>query len=286
MPATPRQVAFQGAYAAVVGDEGSVFVNPAGMAPIHRFAIGLSHERGLFGTTLSTGAAALRVGRFDLGIGLMYLDMGGDSVVVPDASTGGEFGVPTGQTIGAWNGVAVGAIAYRRGMISMGTSVKYLRESITDGGATAPTRTSGVTGDVGVAIALFDIMALGFVVQNVTGRITSGGGPLPLPRTSRFGVALNIVDPQGTSRLLVTTDLVNPPGGDAWWALAAEGGVVVNGVGLLGRAGFAAGRGPSDRKGYSMGGELVLRGLRFEYAWQAYDALAAGSHRFGVRWGK
>ena len=34
LPASARQMAFQGAYAAVVGDEGSVFVNPAGMAPV------------------------------------------------------------------------------------------------------------------------------------------------------------------------------------------------------------------------------------------------------------
>ena len=139
LPATPRQVAFQGAYSAVVGDEGSIFVNPAGMAPIHRLVVGISHERGLFGTTLSTGAMALRVGRFDVGLGVMYLDLGGDSVVVPDPAFGGDRGMTTGGVIGAYNGLAVGALAYRRGMISIGASVKYLHESVSDG-SKRPTR--------------------------------------------------------------------------------------------------------------------------------------------------
>jgi hypothetical protein len=284
LAATPRQVAFQGAYSAVVGDEGSVFVNPAGMAPIRRLALGISQERGLFGTTLSTGAAALRVGRFDLGLGVMYMDLGGDSVVVPDPAFGGDRGMTNGNVITAWNGLAVGALAYRRGMISIGASVKYLQETIGDGSAQSPSGTSGVTGDVGAAIALFDIMAIGFTMQNLTGRISSAGVPLPLPRTSRFGLALNIVDPQGTTRLLVTSDLINPPGGNSWWAFGVEGGIVSGGVGLLGRAGLAAGRGPSARKPWSLGGEIVVKGIRLEYAYQGYDVLATGSHRFGLRW--
>ena len=284
LAATPRQVAFQGAYSAVVGDEGSIFVNPAGMAPIRRAAIGVSQERGLFGTTLSTAAAAVRVGRFDLGVGVMYMDLGGDSVIVPDPAFGGDRGMATGGVISAWNGLAVGAVAYRRGMISIGASVKYLQESVGDGAATPPAGTSGVTGDIGAAIALFDIMALGFSMQNVTGRISSAGVPLTLPRTSRFGIALNVVDPQGTTRLLLTSDLINPPGGNSWWAFGFEGGVVSGGIGLLGRAGLAAGRGPSDRKPYSLGAEIQVKGFRLEYAWQGYDALATGSHRFGVRW--
>src|SRR6185369_10044925 len=130
---------------------------------------------GLFGTSLSTGAAALRVGRFDVGLGVMYLDLGGDSVVVPDPAFGGDRGMTNGNVISAWNGLAVGALAYRRGMISIGASVKYLQESVSDGGASSPAGTSGVTGDLGGAIALFDIMAIGFSMQNVTGRISSAG---------------------------------------------------------------------------------------------------------------
>src|SRR5205823_3743628 len=98
-----------------------------------------------------------------------------------------------------------------------------------------------------------------------------------------LGITLNIVDPQGTSRLLMTTDWIAPPGGDSWWAFGFEGGVVSRGVGLLGRAGLAAGRAPSDRQPYSLGAELVVRSFHLEYAWQAFHSLGA-AHRFGIRW--
>jgi hypothetical protein len=167
-------------------------------------------------------------------------------------------------------------------MISIGGSVKYLRESI--GGGATPYGSSGLTGDVGIAIALFDIMALGYTVQNVAGHLTSAGVPVRLPRTSRFGIALNIVDPQGVPRLLVTTDLVSPPGGDGYWAFGFEGGVVRHGVGLLGRVGLVAGRAASDRRPLSAGAELLVHNVRLEYAWQGFDLLASSSHRFGIRW--
>ncbi len=63
-----------------------------------------------------------------------------------------------------------------------------------------------------------------------------------------------------------------------------EGGAVTRGVGLLGRAGFAAGRAPSDRRPFSAGAELVVHNIRLEYAWQAFDAIGAASQRFGLRW--
>jgi hypothetical protein len=283
LPATPRQAAFQGAYVAVVGDAGSIFVNPAGLAPIRRVSFGMSYERNPLGTALSTAAVALRVGRLDLGIGVMYLDLGGDSVIVPDPAFGGDRGIATGEIISAYDALAVGAIAYRRGMISLGGSVKYLQESIGGGPATS---SSGVTGDVGGAIALFDIMAIGFSLQNVAGSLSSGGGgaPTKLPRTARVGMTLNIVDPQGSPRLMTTAEWIGPPGGDSYWAFGLEGGVVSSGVGLLGRAGMSAGRAPSDRRPYSLGAAIVVRNLRFEYAWQGFDALGVGAHRFGIRW--
>ena len=285
LPASARQMAFQGAYAAVVGDEGSVFVNPAGMAPVRRGAIGISYERGLFGTSLSSGAGVVRVGRFNLGVGMMYLDFGGDSVIVPDPAFGGDRGMATGEMITAYNALLVGSAAYRRGMISVGASVKYLREDIgsgTAGGWSA----NALTGDIGLAIAVFDIMAIGFTMQNVAGSLTaSDTTDYELPRTARLGYTLNFIDPQGTARFMATVDWVHPPGGDSYAALGFEGGVVTGDIGLVGRLGFAAGRIPGDRRPYSLGaGIVVKKNLHVDYAWQAYETLVADAHRFGVRW--
>jgi len=283
LPATSRQMAFQGAYAAVVGDEGSIFVNPAGMAPIHRTALGMSYERSAFGTALSSGAAALRIGRFDAGIGVMYMDFGGDSVIVPDPAFGGDRGLATGELITAYNALAVGALAYRRGMLSVGGSVKYLREQI--GSGASPWSAQGVTGDLGLAIAVFDIMAIGAVVQNIGGSLARSSGPSePMPRTVRLGFTLNFIDPQGTARFMTTMDWIHPPGGDSWAAFGFEGGVVARGLGIVARAGVAAGRLPGDRQPFSLGGGLVVKSVRLDYAWQGYETLAEGSHRFGLRW--
>jgi hypothetical protein len=283
VPATPRALALQ-AYASVVGDEGSIFVNPAGMAPIRHLSLGLSYQQGLYGTRLSTAAIAIRLGKsFDVGFGAMYLDLGGDSVVVPDPTTGGSFGTTTGEVISAWNGLAVGALAYRRGMISLGGSVKVLHEQI--GGFAPAYSRSTVAGDLGFAIAVFDIMSIGGVVQNLGGgaRSTTGASE-PLPRTWRMGFTLNFVDPQGTARLMVTTDWVKPPGGDSYWAWGIETGVVASGIGLLGRVGIATGRPASDRTAYSLGAGLLVKSLRVDYAWQPYATLAGSDQRLGVRW--
>lgn len=284
MPATSRQMAFQGAYSAVVGDEGSIFVNPAGLAPIRRGLVALSYERGLFGTSLSTGSGVLRVGRLHVALGIIYMDFGGDSVIVPDPAFGGDRGLATGELITAYNALAVGAVAYRRGMLSAGASVKYLREQIGSSGA-SPYAANALTGDVGLAIAVFDIMAIGFTMQNLTGHLTASDGTrAALPRTTRLGYTLNFIDPQGTMRLLTTVDWVHPPGDDSYAAFGFEGGVVTRGVGLIGRAGLAAGRRPGDHKPFSLGAGLVVRSVHVDYAWQSYDQLGVGAHRFDVRW--
>lgn len=283
IPATARTLGLGGVYAAVVGDESSVWGNPAGMAPIRHVAIGLSWERSLMGTTYTSAAGAMRIGRFTLGGGAALLDFGGDSVIVPDPLDP-DVGTPTGGTITAYQAMAVGALAYRRGMMSAGFSVKALREHISSG---SPDRYTahGVTGDVGFAIAVFDIMALGVTVQNVTGRMRGNDGQsLTMPRTTRAGFTLNFIDPQGTARLMTTTDYVAPPGGDSYWAFGLEAGAITREIGATGRLGFPLGRSDSDRAGLVYGGTLQIRFFRIDWSYQPYDALGTSSHRFGARW--
>jgi hypothetical protein len=282
IPATARALGLGNAYVAVVGDEGSVFVNPAGMAPVRRIVIGGSFEEDFLGARYTSAAGVMRVGRFDVGLGAALLQFGGDSVVVP-AAPGSDFGTPTGATIEAFSFLGVGALAYRRGMISLGASGKFLRQSISDGGG-EPVSSNGVTGDAGFAIAVFDIMALGMVVQNVAGSMTGAGGSRRLPRTTRAGLTINFVDPQGTLRLMTTTDWISPPGGDSHWVVALEGGAIHGGVGVVGRAGVAMGRARTDRQPISFGAGLVFPALRLDWGYQGWGATGESSHRFGLRW--
>jgi len=284
VPATARAMALGGAYTAVVGDAGAVFVNPAGLAPIKRLAVSASYERYLLDSHLASAAIAARVSKFTVGFGIHLLDFGNDSAVVPDPAFGGDRGLATGATIGAYHALAVGALTYRHGLLSAGVSVKALREHMgyaTDSSANL----SAVGVDVGIAAAFFDIAALAFVVQNVGSDVRGGAfAQAPLPRTRRLGFTLNIVDPQGTARLLAITEWVSPPGENDFWILGLEGGVVSGGMGLLGRVGFATGRRATDLQTPTVGGGLVFHNLRLDYGYQGLDALGDGLHRFTIGW--
>ncbi len=286
IPATARALALGGAAVAVVGDEGSIFANPAGLAGIRHGALGMSYEKYLLDSYLVSGGAALRTGRFDLGVGVHVLSFGQDTVYRPDPAFGGQRGIadPGGAMASAYNAVAVGAAAWRLGMFSLGGSVKYLKEHLAIPDTTLYDA-SGLAYDVGGALAFFDIAAFGVVVQNLGPDLkTTTRTSAPLPRTVRAGFSLNIVDPQGTPRLLVVGDWVSPRGSPSYWIFGVEGGVVGGGVGLLGRAGIATGRAPSDRKSLALGGGLVYHNLRLDYAYQGFSTLGGATHRFGLRW--
>jgi hypothetical protein len=286
IPATARMLGLGGAYTAVVGDEGSVFANPAGLAPIRHLALGSSYQRYLLGSYLVSGAAAFRVGRFDLGLGVQVLDFGQDTVYRPDPAFGGQRGIadPSGATAGAYNAVGVGALCYRFGMLSLGGSVKYIQEQITITDTTLYDA-SGVGFDVGAAAAFFDIAAVGVVVQNLGRDLqTSTGTPAPLPRTVRAGLSINLLDPEETPRLLLVTDWVSPRGAEAYWIFGLEGGVVSGGVGILGRIGITAGGSPTGRRTPVLGGGLVFHSLRLDYGYEGFGAVGGGTHRFGIEW--
>ncbi len=286
IPATARTLALGGAYTAVVGDEGNIFVNPAVLAAIRHAALGMSYEKYLLDSYLVSGGAAFRSGRLDLGVGVHVLNYGQDTVFRPDPAFGGQRGIadPAGAMVGAYSAEAVGSLAYGAGMFSLGANVKYLKEHLSIPDTTLYDAT-GLAYDVGGALAIFDIAAFGVVVQNLGRDLkTSTGTPAPLPRTVRFGFSINLVDPQGTPRLMVVGDHVAPKGASSYWIFGVEGGVVGGGIGLLGRAGIAPGPAPSDRKSLAWGGGIVFHNLRLDYGYQGFSLLGGATHRFGLRW--
>jgi hypothetical protein len=286
IPATARMLGLGGAYAAVVGDAGSVFANPAGLAPIRRTVLSTSYQRYVLDSYLVSGAGAVRVGRLDLGLGMQVLNFGEDTVYRPDPAFGGQRGVadPGGGMVGAYDAVAVGSLCYRLGLLSLGGNVKYLKEHIAIPDTTLYDA-SGVGFDVGAAAVFFDVAAVGVVVQNLGRDLsTSTGTPAPLPRTVRAGLSINLVDPKETPRLLLVTDWVAPRGAEAYWIFGLEGGVVPGGVGLLGRVGITVGGSPTGRRAVVFGGGLVFHSLRLDYGYEGLDALGGGTHRFGIEW--
>ena len=275
LPGTTRSAGLGGAGVALVGDAGAVFANPAGIATIRHLSIEGSYEPYLAGTAVSTAAIALRVGRVTWGFGAQALDYGTEPEIVPDPATGGRRGMATGAAFHPYEALAVSSLVIRRGLIAFGVSAKYDRQQI--GSAVS----DAWAGDVGIAIAIFDIAAFGVSVQNMGGDLGAGAR---LPRRNRAGFTLNYTDPQGVFRLLTTLEAQWTQDRAAVLIQGVEGGVVRGGVGLVGRVGYATRAAVTDAWRFTFGGGVVLGRLQMDYAFQGYTALGGGTHRVGVRW--
>ena len=273
LPGSTRSAGLGGAGAALVGDAGAMFANPAGIATIRHLSIEGSYEPYLAGSAVSTAALALRVRRWTWGFGAQALDYGSEAEIVPDPATGMLVWAIGGLL--AYEALATTSLVYRRGFAALGVTAKYNRQHI------GSDMSDAWAGDVGVAIAVFDIMAAGVSVQNLGGDL--GNGAL-LPRRTRAGVTLNYTDPQGTFRLLTTLEGQWTRNRSAVLVQGVEGGIVTGGVGLVGRVGYATRATVTDASRLTFGGGIVLGRLAMDYAFQAYDALGGGTHRVGLRW--
>jgi len=275
LPGSTRAAGLGGAGAALVGDAGAMFANPAGIATIRHLSLEGSYEPYLAGSAVSTAALALRVRRWTWGFGAQTLDYGSEPEIVPDPATGGRRGMPTGASFHPYEALATTSLVYRHGFAALGVTAKYDRQQI------GSEVSDAWAGDVGMAIAVFDIMAIGVSVQNLGGDM--GNGAL-LPRRTRAGLTLNYTDPQGTYRLLTTLEGMWTRNRSAVLVQGIEGGIVTGGVGLVGRVGYATRATVTDASRMTFGAGIVLGRLAMDYAFQAYDALGGGTHRVGLRW--
>jgi hypothetical protein len=275
LPGSTRSAALGGAGAALVGDAGAMFANPAGIAAVRHLSIEGSYEPYLAGSAVSAAALALRVGRWTWGFGAQALDYGTEPEIVPDPATGGRRGMATGDSFHPYEALAATSIVYRRGFLAFGVTAKYDRQQI------GSEVRDAWAGDAGMAIAVFDIMAMGVSVQNLGGDL--GDGAL-LPRRTRAGLTLNYTDPQGTFRLLTTLEGQWTRDRSPVLVQGIEAGLVTGGVGLVARLGYATRPAVTDASRLTLGGGIVLARLGMDYAFQAYEALGGGTHRVGLRW--
>lgn len=264
VPGSVRSAGLHGAGAALVGDAGSVFYNPAGLATISHIALEGGYFRDASGAQEATGALAWRLRQFDLGGGIKYFRYSGDTTATGVGSgVGHEY-------------LGVGSLVYRFGLFAFGASAKVLRQ------VTPRATNRAVGGDLGMAIAVFDIMALGFSVDNVSGNWDHQSS-LVLPHLTRFGFTMNYVDPQETFRLLSTVEVQWPEGQDTRVVLGGEGGVVLSGVGVVGRLAYGTRPPGSGESRVSYGLSVAVGRLQLDYAYEPTGALGSESHRFGAR---
>jgi hypothetical protein len=269
LPPTVRSAALNGAATALVGDAGAVFANPAGLATVRHIAVEGAY-RTLPTAEAFVGTAALgwRLRQFDLGFGMRYADLG----VEPEAYLGPAVaGGEVDEVLG------VGSLVYRRGILALGATGKQLRRRA-DG-----QDERGRSMDAGFALAFFDILALAFSMQNIGGNWDETS-TIAMPGLKRFGFTMNYVDPQESFRLLSVLEVQWPEDEGSRLVLGAEGGVVLEGVGVVGRIGYGSRRllGGSEAD-VTYGTTLELPGIRVDYAYRGDDVLGRPAHQFGVR---
>lgn len=270
-----RAQALGDASVALTGDPGVLFANPAGIATIRGWALEGSFESYLEGSTYAAGAFAIRSGRFTVGLGVQSLSFGSEPEIVPDPATGGRRGMPTGAEFSAADLLAVTTLVYRFSLFALGGSAKYARQSVAGWSA------NGWVGDLGLAIAVFDIAALGFAVQNVGPDLDATAG---LPTMTRAGITFNFTDPQGSLRALTSLERRWIRHEAAVLLAGVEAGVLRDGKGLVGRIGYRSSGDASDESRLSVGGGIVFGAVRLDYAYRDFDLLGTGTHRFGLRW--
>src|SRR3989449_3446734 len=142
LPASTRSAGLGGAGAALVGDAGAVFANPAGIATIRHLSVEGSYERYLAGATLSAAALALRLGRLNWGAGAAALDYGAGS---------------------AADLLGVSSLVFRTGVIALGGSGKYFPQEVRGPHA------HRLAGGAGGAVAGFDSQAIVASGHNISG---------------------------------------------------------------------------------------------------------------------
>lgn len=266
-PASIRSIGMGGAGVALVGDAGAVFSNPSGLATISYVSLEGAYRGAPGGANLLSGALGLRIRQFNLGIGGRYFDLGDEpaSYIGSDAPAGSN----SREVLG------VGSLVYRYGLIAAGVSGRYVRRSVDS------VHVRGFSGDVGITVAFFDIMALAFAVQNIGGNWRDS--PLPISRLTRLGFTMNYVDPQETFRLLSTLEVQWPEERGARWVVGVEGGIVVEGVGIIARAGYGGESPGMPNSKLSVGGSVAFGVLDLDYAYRPHDLFDERAHHIGLR---
>jgi hypothetical protein len=258
LPPSTRSAALADAGVALIGDAGSVFINPSGLATIKVLSLEGAYSPLSGGASLWQAAGAFRLGQFNLGGGAAYL-------LLPDTSAYID------------NVTWVGSADFRFGLLAVGASGRYVSAEDTSGQVNR-----SFTTDAGFTAAVFDIMALAVSVQNIGNQQLSGLG-MNLPTTTHLGYMLNLVDPQGTGRLLGTIEWVWTEGQDTRFLVGVEAGAVISGAGVVVRAGYGpAPLGPAEGR-WTFGGGVLLGRLGLDYAYQAQNYFGDAVHSFGLR---
>lgn len=245
-----------GTAVSLIGFAGSVFTNPAGLGPVRVLSLEGIASR-VDSSTYFGGAAAMRLGRLNLGGGVRYLRFDEGNQLYDNVET-------------------AAALTLRVMGVALGVGAAYY--SIEDS-AGAIRRT--LTASTAVTLAFFDIMALAFTARNL-GEWPVTGEQLDLPTQVGIGFNMNLVDTYSNWRLLAAIER-SWIDGEGLTHFGLEGGAVVYGIGIVARAGSGGHPVEGVFSNATFGGSLVLGRGALDYAY--LDRENTGPlHMFGLRW--
>jgi hypothetical protein len=268
VPLSVRSAGLNGAGAALVGHAGALFSNPAGIATVRHISLEGNYRSLQSDAYLAAAALAWRIRQFDLGLGIGYLNFGTgpERFPIPEVPVGAHTRDFTSH----------GTLVYRYGIIAAGGTVKYASRAVDS------ERDRALSFDGGLTIAIFDIMAIGFSTQNIGGN-RRDESDLTMPRMTRLGFTMNYVDPLETFRLMSTLEFEWPEESESRFILGIEAGIVVSGVGLLGRGAYGSQPSEWETPEFSWGLSVAISRTALDYAYREADHLTEPVHMFGLR---
>lgn len=260
---TTRSAGLSGAGGALLGFAGSVFLNPAGLAPIRTMSLEAAGLHRGDGTTYGMGALATGLGRVTLGGGYQYLK------VPPGGDHRREYTVS-------------GSGAYRLiGPLVIGATARYLE--IRPDRTAGTLRSNALETDAGVAVALLDIASFSFHIEDLS-HSTVSGPAIDAPASYHLGFSMNLLDVFSNGRFLAVVETIWTDGAPRRTLVGTEVGFAFGGLGLVGRVGTGGQRGGANLSETNLGGSVLLGRARLDYAYQPRSLLGRRMHSVGLRW--
>lgn len=281
MTAGARAAALGGAYTAVSGDPDAVFYNPAASAWLDAGA-GVAYEAYAQDISIGSISGALDTGPVSIAAGLLFLDAGEISEVVPDPAFGGERGRLTGEEVGATEaaGRVAAALRLAGGRAAAGVALGFFTSDL------AGVSRSAAFADLGAQFRVNQRIALGAAIRNVgTGLGSEEFGDAPLPAQARLGATIRVPIGPTYGAAAFADGIWGIEEETAGLALGAEAGLLPASGAFTAvvRAGATLGESDGHLGRLRFGGGLSLRGLALDYTVQMFEYLGA-VHRAGVRW--
>ena len=267
LPAGARAIAMGTAYTSISGDPLSAYYNPAGLAYVDKFNVGLMHAIYFQDISYEYGVLAAPIRELGgvMGVSAQYLSI--NKLAEIDKT-----GVPTGDSFKP-NDIALGVIyAKHFGVVDFGVSVKYIQSQIRNSAST-------FAGDIGLETKVGKY-AFGLSVLNVGKGLKFHEEASSLPTTGRIGASVLL-----TPKWVFSTDMITPKGTAPLVAAGTEYKLVYNSKMTMAiRAGYTSRYALSKLGGLSginSGAGLDFGSINIDYAWSLYGDLGS-THLFSL----